>query len=83
MYKNMETALELNNEYGLEMHPENMDVKGDSGEVSEKRRTKERTWILDNNHKQNVSSTMHGKGHSDELSYQNEEHVIGNRRKRS
>lgn len=51
MYKNMEIVLELNNEYGFEMYLENMDVKGDFGEVLEKRRIKERIWILDNNYK--------------------------------
>ena len=64
-----------------------MNVSSDSGECSER---KEESWRESfhllrkyiNSHKQDVGKNMGVKGDSTEVSGENEEHVIGNGRKR-
>ena len=58
------------------------DVKGNSGEISEKRRAEEKTSVLgNNNHEQNVGRNMDSKDHSAAVLDGNEELIIGNWRK--
>lgn len=57
------------------------DVKGDSGEISEKRRAEEKTSVIGNNHERNVSRNMDSKDHSAAVLDGNEELIIGNWRK--
>lgn len=61
-----------------------MDVKGNSGEGSERKESWSvnlnlREWL--SNDEQNVGSNIDGKGHSVEISDRNKEHVIGHWRK--
>ena len=59
-----------------------MDVKGDSGESSErKKRAREKACIFLENTQQNVCRNVNVKDYSHEISSRSEEQVIGNWRK--
>lgn len=67
----------------FEMHAKNMDVEGNSGDFSERKEMKRKPQSSQriSNCGQNVDRNMDGKGHFEEVSDGNEEHVIGNWRK--
>lgn len=66
----------------LEVHARNMNVKGDSSEVSEERQECKESLSLFreyiNDHEHNVGRNIDDQGHSHEFSDRNEKHIIGN-----